>query len=179
MRYLVAAAALAVTIHLIGATAWADLAPPPPDRRAPGKKPAAEGTPLAVSVEEGKPARLVIPRKLLEGAKAKKATAGATTKNSTMVAGAAIALAAVSLGLIIRRSGRTAAAALVVLSVVAGSWAVADVLPFPPERENDPAKFNVQIEIVEEGDAIQLIVDHPLQVAPPEPAAAPAAPEAP
>lgn len=126
------------------AAALADRAPnppPPPVRN--------NHAPLVIKTD-GKASnhRIIIPRQFLAGAKVSQLDDAGSGR--TMLAGLLMSLA-VGAAVFVRRSGRLAAAVLVLGMLLAGSATWADIRPDPPQRR-------ITIEVVEKGDTVTLVV---------------------
>ncbi|MFO0871127.1 MAG: hypothetical protein U0935_19565 [Pirellulales bacterium] len=126
---------------------------------------------------EGAVARIVIPRAYLQellasGAVSPALPIGSGSGNGsgphygTLVAGIALALAIASVPFVLRgrRATRQLVAASLLFVVVLGgwTWAYGDLIPGrpggPPRRPAPPAGAQISLEIVEEGETVQLWV---------------------
>ncbi len=148
---------------LSGGVALADLGPP---RKSPPRPQVDKGSSTVpfsvVSDDRATSTRLVIPRKFVEAAMRGEKVGATGTNARSMMAGVAISLAVASFFLIAQRKRTVAIAGAVVLLAVSSfgvyQIANADVAPGPPPTPQTVfAKQRVVLEIVEDGDSIELI----------------------
>ena len=114
-------------------------------------------------------AKVVIPRHLLPGEKPVSINHQTSTgSTSTIIAGVALSLAAVSCVFLLRRSksGRTVAIGVIVIAGGIGIWsaAQADLIPGRPNGPRRPPapaaapESDILLEVVDEGDSITLVL---------------------
>jgi|GEM_PF-2935999 len=143
-----------VCLLSLASPAWADRAVPDP--------PPGVTAPLVIKVEKGaKMHKLIIPKKFLAGVKLGQLDAEqdatelslAGDRGRTVLAGLAFTMA---IGSVVVFRGRHVRAAAVLIAgalvLGAGSLSWADIAPPPPPKDK------IQIEIVEKGDAVTLIM---------------------